>query len=129
MILSLVQLVVGIAIVQGPCPGVLPANSCYEPATRTIYIAPFQRDADNLMHEYGHAWDFLRLTDTDRARFQRIMGYPRSLDWWQEPRYRLAPGEEFANAYADCALGTKRKRPILCRLLPRSARAVWRTFA
>lgn len=117
---SLVALVIGIAVVPAPCPWQAHSNSCYVPAQRAIYIAPeHANNRDILMHEYGHAWDYERLTDTDRRRFQRLMGYPSRLGWWQEPRYRKSPGEAFADAYADCALGTSRRISRLCSLLPR----------
>lgn len=121
----LVQLVEGVSVVRAACPGLVPENSCYMPGEKTIYLARGW-NADTYYHEYGHAWDFLRFTDADRQRFQRLMHFPSSLGWDQEPRYRLSPQEEFANAYADCALGAKRRIRKLCAELPRSAFSAWR---
>lgn len=122
MIISLVQLVAVAAIVPAPCPYTVPATSCYAPGPRVIYIAPaHRRDADTLMHEYGHAWDFQRLSNDDRERAQRALGFPKSQGWWEERKYRLSPAETFANAYADCALGTWWRNRKVCALLPRPA--------
>jgi hypothetical protein len=137
VILSLVQLVAGVTVAHQPCPFYPPDGaghrySCYDPPTLTIYLSHRDERAGPfaLMHEYGHAWDFERLTEADRSRVKRILSYRQSRGWWSETEQdretgMLAPGEEFANAYADCALG--KGRPKLCALLPPSAYAsLWR---
>lgn len=75
-----------------------------------------------LMHEYGHAWDLDRLTETDRLRVREALGYPASTPWWGAGigQDTMSPGERFADGYAHCALGTRRRNRRLCALLPRN---------
>lgn len=70
------------------------------------------------MHEYGHAWDYERLNDETRARFQVMLGFSPLVPWRNPGGY--SPSEAFANAYADCALGTKRRIRKLCALVGRN---------
>lgn len=130
--ISLVQLVAGIALLHQPCPAYQPLMvSCYDPPSRTIYLSP-----DSLMprftlaHEYGHAWDFERLNDASRARFQRLLGFPASTPWWGGGIGvdTVSPGERFADAYSACVLGRRTawnlgrsKIKRICALLPRRA--------
>jgi hypothetical protein len=134
-VLSLVQLVAGVTVLHQPCP--IPPDdaghhySCYEPSTRTIYLS--HRDeragAYPLLHEYGHAWDFERLTDADRSRIKRILGYRQSRGWWSETEQDREtgmekPGEVFADAYAYCAMGSRQRKWRICAMLPPSATAI-----
>lgn len=135
--LSLVQLVSGVAIVVGPCPALPgPAVNCYIGGQQpTIYVLraelrPGRFQGLVLLHEYGHAYDDLRLTDADRSRFKRLLGYRQSWGWWQEQSNydingdRLSPAERFAEEYAICALGLRIRWKRICRLLPPSKLAL-----
>ena len=140
-ILSLVQLAAGVAIVHGPCPYYMPEQhfSCYYPSENQIYLlAEDQRDPENhtLLHEFGHADDFTRLTRADRIRFRVAMGYKRTRGWWNE-KYSFSddradspsPGEAYAENYMGCALGERWRIRRFCRLLPPSSYALWRRAA
>ena len=137
--LFLVQFAAGVAIAHAPCPAYLPARvDCYDPAIRVVYIVENTRTEpgrEALAHEYGHVYDFDSLTDPDRARFQRLLGYPASVKWWGKGMGHddLAPAESFAEAYAACAVGRRfawspspAKLRRICALLPRSAYAAWK---
>lgn len=124
MFFSLVQLVVGLSVMSAPCPAYMPERqvSCYDPAARTIYLKPASfAPRFSLAHEYGHAWDYDRLNDETRARFQVLLGFS-PLERWRNPG-GYSPSEAFANAYADCALGKPRRIRRVCALLPRYGRA------
>lgn len=120
MIASLVILVTGVMVLPQACPGV-PADhgmgySCYVPQTKTIYLAKQDRhNRMTLFHEYGHAYDFEMLRPADRARFRRVLGYRPGRGWWQETRFGESPGEQFAESYAECAVGVSNR---VCRFLP-----------
>lgn len=121
-IFSFVQLVTAVTIVHAPCPTYHYASSCYDPSTQMIYISKRdERSRFVLLHEYGHAYDFQRLTNTQRESFKRLLGYPAARDWWQMG-HRDKPGEVFADAYAWCALGFRpnyaKWLARICPLLP-----------
>jgi hypothetical protein len=126
-VLSLVQLAAGVTVMHAPCPAYAAPTSCYVPETRTVYMTPRdERSRFALLHEYGHAWDFIKLTDAQRDRAKRLLGYSSSRDWWHWSPVSGTPGEAFADAYAYCAMGrwpywvgTGYRR--VCSLLPRSA--------
>lgn len=127
--ISLVQFVAGVALIFAPCPQYHAARyACYVPSTRTIY-APLRHGHPSELeeaHEYGHAFDF----DHPELRplWRRVMGYRADRRWWQA-RYRSAdrgdseaPGEQFAENYAACALGYRWPNyDRFCALLPASA--------
>jgi hypothetical protein len=56
-------------------------------------------------HELGHEFDFFVMTGVMRSRFAAIFGGGRR--WWQDPS---APGEQFAEGYALCAMHATIKR-------------------
>ncbi len=107
----------GITVVRGVCPppwGEL-AEGCWFKSTRTVYLRV--GDWWTREHEYGHAWDELFLTDTDRAWFAAKLGLA-GVPWHRDPppnldlsRYLVmppearSPDELFADAYAACSLG------------------------
>lgn len=129
VILSLVQLVAAVSVAHHPCPAYKPVHglswSCYEPSTRTVYLARQDwRDRFALLHEYGHAYDFERMTDAEREQVKRILGYSQGRPWWLDRPGTNAPAETFADAYADCALGNRWRIRRLCSMLPPSAYAV-----
>jgi hypothetical protein len=84
---------------QTSCPDETGA-SCSDLDSDQIWLAPgsgrFER-----YHEIGHQFDRQTLTDTHRAWFKRLFGYPDSADWYAT----VGPQEKFADAYATCALG------------------------
>ena len=123
--MSLVQIAAGITVMHQPCPAYLPVQvSCYVPETRTVYVRPKAfAPRFTLAHEYGHAWDYERLNDTSRGHFRQLLGFAPETPWRTPGFY--SPSEAFANAYADCALGTKRQIRGVCALLPASPYVAW----
>jgi hypothetical protein len=96
-------------VIHQPCPKFETAGGCFEPADNTIWIRP---DADRfaLQHEYGHAFDATRLNDGERNRFLRYIRHVGSPWHVKDPLEvggisRDSPNEQFADAYANCALG------------------------
>jgi len=68
-----------------------------------------------LLHELGHARDWLVMTDADRARFANTMGYnPNPEAWWDylKPDGYRSPGELFAEANEYCGLSGRQRRDI-----------------
>lgn len=55
-------------------------------------------------HELGHIFDSTAMTSGARARFTRLAGYPKHFGWWDERGDYDQPLEEFADAYALCAM-------------------------
>ena len=133
LLLSLVQLAAGVAIVPAPCPYTERAPeadalewTCYDPATRGIYLARQDRGKLGVIfHEYGHADDVDRLTPAQRNRFKRLLGFSVRRGWW-DARRSEPPAEEYAWAFSDCALGLARAKRAICDLLPLSAYGAWR---
>lgn len=114
MLLSLVQLAVGVTVVFAPCPGIPPEDgwysSCYEPATNSIYMSPdVIQPQMTLAHEYGHAYDQNNLTPLDRKHFQVDLGFKWADEWWGRGVGvdDFSPAETFAETYAMCALGKR----------------------
>jgi hypothetical protein len=80
-------------------------------AGTTIYINPRGVDRYTLEHERGHVFDYLVLTDADRAYFTRLMRLRGP--WTQQGEEVLgqwagggrSPDEWFADWYANARLG------------------------
>ena len=98
-----------------PCPDYLPEiTSCADQENAVIWLAP---DADRFdrWHELGHLFDAQLLTDADRAWFTPLLGFEPGMPWFGDydafvERHDLSatlPGEQFADAYAACAIGLK----------------------
>lgn len=124
-----------------PCPGtwaegIAAGCAVLTSAPMAIYMntAPgFVPTPRVLMHELGHVFDFLYLTNRDRERFRALMGRP-PLGWWEPLRpfdptvptigidgtmgEPSAAGEWFADVYQVCA------RIKLGRLQPWDARGL-----
>jgi len=85
------------------------AGCVFSKRTRTIYL---KRSADSprevLLHEFGHLFDLRVLGKDDRRAFKRVMGRPRA-SWFRGVN---APAEQFAEAYALCALRERIKGRI-----------------
>lgn len=67
-----------------------------------------RRPREVLLHELGHLFDLRVLGRRDRRDFKRIMGQPRRR--WYRGKNPLA--EQFAEAYALCALRTRIRRRV-----------------
>ncbi len=91
-------------IVRGACPEYLPERvSCYIPETYTIYLA--DPSTQTLWHERGHAYDHQRLTERDRRTLRPLLGFRRSLPWFNPDSAHFdSPGEMFADYYSQCAI-------------------------
>lgn len=96
-----------------PCPEYLPDEySCTDQDTGEIWLLPDAGRFDR-QHEIGHLFDAQILTDQDRAWFTRTLGFKTGTPWFGDygafvETASLAgtlPGEQFADAYAACALG------------------------
>jgi hypothetical protein len=90
-----------VVVHQEPCPGAAgsacyTADNIYESGVNVPLVGRFI-----FLHELGHAYDAHVLSAADRARFQRIM---RLGGAWGAPSAGGAPSEQFADAYAHCAL-------------------------
>jgi len=84
------------------------------------------------LHEIGHVFDALYMTDSRRARFSAIFGDTRPYWYWQGPlpegirpgpRTLGPPSERFAQAYSECAIHGRTierrpKRPVKYRYRP-----------
>src|SRR5262245_14744931 len=111
---------VAIHLILAACPTVPsgPPASCYEPASNTVYLRT--HNADSYFHELGHAYDFQAMTDTDRSHLAR---------YFPPGEWRGGVEENFASAFADCALRVpERSRPVcrwLLRRTPASLRNPW----
>lgn len=62
---------------------------------------PFQREL-TFLHEMAHQYDYRELDDQARGAIRTAIGYPSTHRWWD---YFQPVGEEFAEAYAWCAVG------------------------
>ena len=110
---------VRIVVLHRECPGHPLAHACVFDTLRprVIYINPdrpkpaWQRPY-LIMHEVGHYFDFEEMTEHFRDRFKHILGLRHP--WWRlsPPQREVEPGpntwgppaEEFAEAYAECAV-------------------------
>ena len=63
--------------------------------SRTLYL-PAAAPPELVLHETGHVFDCVSMTEADRAAFRMIMGY--------RPAWGIA-AERFADAFSVCALG------------------------
>jgi hypothetical protein len=67
------------------------------------YYSRYERDTrEALYHELGHVFDYFQMTDADRAAFEETTGDHRP---WRTSYD--SPHEQFAEAYAFCALPPK----------------------
>ena len=90
-----------------PCPTAPWALGCADVESGIVYL-----DTDDRFtrwHELGHLFDWQLLTDTDRTMFTRLLGFDAETPWWSDDamydRIGISPSEQFADAYASCALG------------------------
>ncbi len=82
------------------------AACVFSKRTRTIFMRRGLRAPREVMlHELGHLFDLRVLGRADRRAFKRVMGRPRAR-WF---RGLNPPAEQFAEAYALCALRTRLK--------------------
>lgn len=104
-------------IVHAECPEPILSNeiACTYQATSTIYVSA-RCDDFCIAHEYGHIFDAQEMTDSARTKWSILIG--KSFDRWHwdiDPDGRVVdplavPGEEnFADAYALCAIGKERR--------------------
>lgn len=117
------------------CPGSDPSNvgGCIW-GSAGIWVnpaRPLPTRRFSFAHELAHLYDEQLMTDRQRRRYRQIMGDPRT--WW-ETSPPGPPAEQFAEAYARCALPgriwpapaygfrpTGRQMRLVCRML-RAAR-------
>jgi hypothetical protein len=109
----------GVQVMYRACPGAPDAGGCayanqaaitdgvYGDACRNpggcVYLA--NHDRFNRLHEFAHVWDERNLTDANRAWFARQFGAPAGVAWLTGRTGDPAPGEQFADAYANCVIG------------------------
>jgi hypothetical protein len=84
------------------CPALPKAAGCvYSRHPRVVYLRRGVHDGQGvLLHELGHVFDLLVLSNRDRGRFRHIMGAPASRRWWSG---RTPLAEWFAEGYSWCA--------------------------
>jgi hypothetical protein len=84
------------------CPKAPTAAGCViTKHPRVIYVKRGLRNPRGIMlHELGHVYDMLVMSDRDRDRFRRIMRQPASRQWWIGG---TPLAEWFAEAYSWCA--------------------------
>lgn len=117
-----------VTVIEEPCPGYLNSNGCTLENDR-LYLHPERIGLPSqgpwlFLHEIGHIFDRLYMTDSGRAAFSGIFADTRPWEWLESPTtLRPGPGtigppmERFAQAYSECAI----KGPALLRR-PRHAR-------
>jgi hypothetical protein len=100
---------------RAPCPGepaapgcAIPgiAEGCSDPAGCVFLPSDYMRRY-NRWHELGHIFDAQVLTERDRWRFTRLLGFGGG-PWLRGTGVHggmRSPSEWFADAYAHCALG------------------------
>jgi hypothetical protein len=132
-------------VIHGPCPDNPDVVACaatevtpdgaggYVCADPDGCIWLTDRDRFTRDHELGHVFDAQVLDDRDRARFTRLLGFPRGRPWFAA-NGGTSPGEDFADIYAMCRLnitpwGHRRKNgtivgstPISYDSMPSAAR-------
>ena len=83
------------------CPAMPRAAGCvYTRRPRTIWLRPTAGDPrGTLLHELGHTYDLLVLSNRDRAAVSRIFHRSRRA-WWKG---RIPTAEWFAEGYSWCA--------------------------
>jgi hypothetical protein len=84
------------------CPDLPRAAGCvYTKRPRQIWLRPGSGDARGaLLHELGHVFDLLILSNRDRAAVKRIFHRPQRRPWW---RGKVPVAEHFAEGYSWCA--------------------------
>jgi hypothetical protein len=84
------------------CPDLPRAAGCvYTKRPRVIWLRPGSGDARGaLLHELGHVFDLLIMSNSDRAAVKRILRRPARQPWW---RGRNPVAEHFAEGYSWCA--------------------------
>ena len=85
-------------------------GACTSPDWTAIYLDT--RDGDvraTFFHEFGHRFDYTRLTDGNRVRFRELAGIRPTRPWRGVAN---APAERFAEAYGMCALGAEPRFPL-----------------
>lgn len=97
---SLVPMASGaVTVHRALCPDALASPACIARPGSEMWLqtsAPMLRRA--LLHELGHRFDYLVMTDAARAAFGRLMNDRRP--WTQGPESLM---ERFASAYSACA--------------------------
>lgn len=105
-----------VAVNVQECPVPPAGTACALPGA--VYVPRDMLNPFNVAHELGHEWDFAHLTDADHARLAPLLGGPGAWFWQTDADMAAAafnpdaapPGERFADAYALCAIGSKRRR-------------------
>jgi hypothetical protein len=89
-----------------PCPDDVDVLGCADVEAATVYVGDGSRFTR--WHEVGHLFDHQMLTDANRAWLTRRLGFQVGTPWFEDYADDLSqtmPGEQFADAYAACALG------------------------
>jgi hypothetical protein len=100
-----------IRVEEAPCPTSLDvvALACTIPSEEKIWMDWVELETSLVpprvafYHELGHDFAYLYLGETGQIRFRQIVR--SSKPWTDTPGYANGLEEDFANAYATCALG------------------------
>jgi hypothetical protein len=84
------------------CPDLPRAAGCvYTRRPRQVWLRSGAGDPRGaLLHELGHVFDLLVMSNSDRAAVKRILRRPAEQPWW---RGRVPVAEHFAEGYSWCA--------------------------
>lgn len=90
-----------VTVINGVCPNA-PAwvAACSIVGAHTIYLGPNGQNPHTFLHELGHVYDNVSMTDVKRGAFMAIMHLTGP---WILPLGSDSPGEKFAEAYSLCA--------------------------
>lgn len=103
-----------LAVVPEGCPGREEPACTWEGGP--IYLARGWADRGTFLHELGHQFDYVVMSDAARDRFRQIIGDERP--WRSSPN---SPHEKFAEAFNYCArfgddVSRKEHRQVVLRL-------------
>lgn len=93
------------------CGGSARIFGCTVPTAVRAYTVDLSMTSDarsTFLHEVGHVFDNAEMDDADRSRFQQIDGSRATP--WAGGDDTARPSEDFANAYAACAMLGPRPR-------------------
>ena len=90
-----------VRVVPGGCPMIASARACTSSWSSTIYMSA-DAGRHDLLHELGHRFDY-RMPQSARDAFRAILGEAGD-DWLLS---RPSPSEQFADAYATCAISPR----------------------
>lgn len=102
----------GVQVTVGQCPGLEQAGGCA--IAGQVWVMDSGIGDWNMLalaHEMGHEFDLANLNDATRLHWKQSQGI-KGDGWWQTTAVKMSPAEEFADEFALCAIGPRRRRRI-----------------